>query len=200
MKYIYIIAILLQSFTTFSQERNWTIETSKDGKSKVKYELVKEGKQTHFYYIAQTTANVSLDDLDTYFSNTANHKSFIERTTVTETVEHLSDNEWIAYYFFNAPWPLADSDIVIKIKRIKQEHKLVFIAQAISNDYKSSDTERMTNYKVIYEFEKINNTTTKITYNADYIPVGSIPKFLIKSWFPEGPAKIVSKLGSRTQS
>ena len=58
----------------------------------------------------------------------------------------------------------------------------------------------MTTYKVIYEFEKINNTTTKITYNADYIPVGNIPKFLIKSWFPKGPIKIVSKLGSRSQS
>jgi len=53
----------------------------------------------------------------------------------------------------------------------------------------------MKTYKVIYTFEKINNSNTKITYNADYIPVGSIPKFLIKTWFPEGPIKIVTNLG-----
>ena len=31
---------------------------------------------------------------------------------------------------------------------------------------------------------------------ADYIPIGSIPNFLIRSWFPEGPANIVTNLGT----
>lgn len=179
----------------FSQERNWTIESSKDGKSTVNYELIKQDEGTHFYYIAQTIANVSLDELDTYFSNTSNHKYFLERTTTTEEFKKISDNEWLAYYFFDAPWPLANSDIVIKIKRTKEKNKLIFSATSMSNDYKKSDVKRMTTYKVIYTFERINNSKTKITYNADYIPVGSIPKFLIKSWFPEGPAKIVTNLG-----
>lgn len=180
----------------FSQERNWTIEKSKDGKSTVKYELVKEDKRTHFYYIAQTTANVSLDDLDSYFSKTANHKFFLESTPKTEEIKKISNNEWLAYYFFDAPWPLPNSDVVLKINRYKADTKLTFTAIATPNDYKKSDIERMSSYKVIYEFEKINNSTTKITYNADYIPVGSIPQFLIKTWFPEGPIKIVNKLGS----
>lgn len=197
IKYISIFTLILTSFCVVSQERNWTIETSRDGKSTVKHELIKEDKGTHFYYIAQTTANVTLDELDTYFSNTNNHKNFIERTTTTENIEKLSDNEWLAYYFFDAPWPLPNSDVVVKINRTKKDNKLIFIANAVSNKYKKTDTKRMTNYKVIYEFEKLNDSTTQITYNADYIPVGSIPKFLIKSWFPEGPAKIVSKLGSR---
>ncbi|WP_339703618.1 hypothetical protein [uncultured Marixanthomonas sp.] len=194
IKLICIIA-LLSSFCVFSQERNWITEKSKDGKSTVKYELVKENKGTHFYYIAQTTANVSLEELDAYFSNTSNHKYFLERTTTTEEFKKISDNEWLAYYFFDAPWPLPNSDIVIKISRVIEDNKLTFTAASISNDYKKSDVERMTTYKVIYEFKKINNFTTKITYNANYIPVGSIPRFLIKSWFPEGPANIVTNLG-----
>lgn len=196
LKYVCIIAVFISSINAFSQSRNWTIENSDEGKSTVKYELVNEDKGTHFYYIAQTTANISLEELDTYFSNTVNHKNFLERTPITEEIKRISDNEWVAYYFFDAPWPLSNSDIVIKINRTKNENKLIFTAIAISSNYKKSDIERMTDYKVIYEFEKIDNKTTKITYNADYIPVGSIPKFLIKTWFPEGPINIVRNLGS----
>lgn len=188
--------LLIVSFT-FSQNRNWTTETSKDGKSTVKYELVDEEDGTHFYYIAQTKANVSLDELDAYLSNTANHKNYLESTPITEEFKKISDNEWLAYYFFDAPWPLPNSDLVIKFIRTQKDNKLVFTATAFSSDYKASKTKRMTKYKVIYEFEKIDGTTTKITYNADYIPVGSIPNFLIKSWFPEGPARIVKNIGAK---
>ena len=197
---LYIIALLLTSFSAFSQDRNWTIEKSKDGKSTVKYDLVKENKRTHFYYIAQTTTSATLDELDIYFSNIANHKKFLESTPITEEIKKISENEWLAYYYFDAPWPLANSDVILKIIRTKEDDKLIFTVTAISSNYKKSDIERMSTYKVIYEFERMDNSTTKITYNADYVPVGNIPKFLIKTWFPKGPIKIVSKLGLRNQS
>ncbi|WP_276168337.1 hypothetical protein [Zobellia alginiliquefaciens] len=196
IKNIGIIVLLLTSMNVFAQSRNWTTETTKDGKSTVKYDLVKEEEGTHFYYIAQTTAKISLDELDTYFSNTANHKNFLERTPITKEIEKTSDNEWLGYYYFDAPWPMANSDIVIKFNRVKEDNKLVFSANAVSNTYKPEDVKRMSSYKVIYEFEKVDATTTKITYNADYVPVGSIPNFLIKTWFPEGPANIVRNIGS----
>ncbi|WP_372775949.1 hypothetical protein [Mangrovibacterium sp.] len=196
MKHISLIVFLLTTFSAFSQGRNWTIETAKDGKTTVKYELVKEKQGTHFYYIAQTTTNASLTELDAYFSSSANHKRFLEATPQSEEVKKLSDDEWITYYYFNAPWPMADSDVVAKINRTKKDNKLVFTANAISNDYKKTDLDRVTSYKFMYEFEKVSDETTKITITADYIPVGSVPNFLIKAWFPQGPANIVTKLGS----
>lgn len=199
IKYLSIVVVLLITSNAFSQTRNWTEKTLKDGKTTVKYELVKEDEGTHFYYIAQTTANITLDKLDTYFSNTENHKLFLERTPITKQIKKTSDNQWIAYYYFNAPWPLSDSDLVIKITRYKENNKLKFVATATTSDYKTKDVERMKTYKVIYEFEKIDESTTKITYNADYIPVGSIPNFLIKTWFPKGPANIVINLGAAKQ-
>ncbi|MRI01681.1 hypothetical protein GH721_14150 [Kriegella sp. EG-1] len=196
INYIGIFIILLVSFKVFSQERSWTIEKSKDGKSTVKHDLVKEDKRTHFYYIAQTTANVTLGELDSYFSKTMHHQNFLERTPITEEIEKIAGDEWLAYYFFDAPWPLANSDVVLRIKRTKENRKLIFTATAIAHNYKKSNVERMTRYNVIYEFESLDDQTTKITYNADYVPVGSIPKFLIKAWFPEGPANIVTNLGA----
>lgn len=180
----------------FSQDRNWTIETSNDGKSTVKYELIKEKNGTHFYYIAQTTVNVSLEKLDAYFSNSSNHRKFLERTPESTEIKKLSNNEWLTYYYFDAPWPMGDSDVVARINRTKTDNKLIFNAEAISNSHKQGDVDRVTDYKFIYEFEKVNDTSTKITIKADYVPVGSVPNFLIKAWFPEGPAKIVRNLGT----
>lgn len=197
MKKLIIALVFVITYNATSQERNWTTKTTKDGKSIVKYELIKEKEGTHFYYTAESNVNVSLEDLETYFSNSENHKKFLERTPKTEEVNKISDNEWIIYYYFDAPWPMSDSDVVAKITRVKEENKIVFTANAISNDYKKTDVYRLRTYTFIYEFEKINSNTTKISISADYIPGGSVPNFLIKTWFPEGPAKIVSKLGLR---
>jgi len=202
MKYItyYLTAaLLLIAHNSISQNRNWTIARAKDEKATVRYDLVKKDEGTHFYYIAETTATTTLDKLDAYFSNTENHKQFLERTPVTKELKKLSDNEWMAYYYFNAPWPMSDSDLVLKITRVRKEGSLQFIATAARSDYKTKDVERMNTYKVIYDFKELANGSIKITYNADYIPIGSIPKFLIKSWFPEGPAQIVTNLGATKQ-
>lgn len=162
----------------------------------MKYDLVKEDNRTHFYYIAETKAEVTLDELDAYISNTENHKYFLDNTPITEELQSYSNDEWLAYYYMDAPWPVPNSDIVIKFDREKTDHKLLFTATAIEHDYKKSDTKRITDYKVVYEFEKIDDATTRIIFNADYIPYGQVPKFLIKSWFPNGPVGIVAKIGA----
>ena len=196
IKYIRTVVILLTSINAFAQSRNYKTKTAKDGRTTVKYELVKEEEGTHFYYVAQTTANITLDELDTYFSNTNNHKKFLKRTPVTQEIKKISGKEWLAYYYFDAPWPMADSDIVIKIDRVKKDDILIFTATAVSNDYKQEDVKRMANYKVVYEFKKVYPDITKITYTADYVPVGYVPNLLAKMWFPEGPANIVNSIGA----
>ena len=188
--------LLFVTLSSIAQDRNWTTKETKDGKSIVKYDLVKEDKRTHFYYIAETTLEVTLDELDATISNTENHKIFLDNTPITEEFQRISDSEWLAYYFMDAPWPIPNCDIVINFHRERTDNKLIFTATAIEHDYKKSDTKRMTDYKVVYEFEKIDDTTSKIIYNADYIPYGRVPKFLIKSWFPNGPAGIVAKIGA----
>ncbi|WP_216616311.1 hypothetical protein [Marinifilum caeruleilacunae] len=200
MKIASTILLLLIAFNSFAQSRNLKTKTSKDGESIVKYEVKKVDGGTHIYYVVERSMNVSLEELDNYFLNPANHKYFLENTPQSEEVQKLSDQEWINYYYFDAPWPMPDSDVVVKINRAKQENQLVFTASAIKNDYKQSDVERLTSYQFKYEFENMPNGTTKIRITADFISPGSAPKFLVNTWFPEGPAKIALKLGSKVQS
>ncbi len=197
LKSIALVMMLLITFNVSSQERSWTTKTTKDGKTKVRYDIEKVDGGSHMYYIAESNVNTSLEDLDAYFSNSENHKNFLENTPKSEEVEKISNNEWLIYYYFDAPWPISDSDVVAKINRVKEDNKIVFTANVTSSDYNKSDTDRLTTYKFIYEFAKIDDKTTKITINADFISIGSVPKFLIRTWFPKGPAEIIRKLESR---
>lgn len=197
IKKVATFAIILISLNVFAQDRNWTTKTTKDGKTKVKYDIEKADGGTHMYYIAESNVNASLEELDTYFSNSANHKNFLENTPVSEEIQKISDNEWITYYFIDAPWPMPNSDVVAKFNRVQEDNKLTFTANAVTHDYKTEDVDRIQTYKFIYDFEKVDNTTTKVTINADFISVGSVPKFLVRTWFPKGPARIISNLGSR---
>lgn len=192
-----MLLLFATAYNSSSQENNWTTKITKDGKTTVKYNIEKVGEGTYFHYTAQGNVSATLDELDVYFSNSDNHKNFLENTPKSEEVEKISDDEWIIYYYFDAPWPMADNDVVAKIIRVKEDNKLIFTASAIANDYKKTKINRITTYQFVYEFEKVDDKTTKTTISADYIPAVSVPKFLIKTWFPEGPAKIVSKLEAR---
>ena len=196
-KKISILGILFISLNLFSQDRNWTTKTTKDEKTIVKYDIEKEDSGTHMFYIATQTVSTPINELVDYFSNSSNHKNFLENTPISEEVKKNSENEWITYYFFDAPWPMPNSDVVVKFIKTEKDNKIIFTANAINNTYKKSDVARLSTYTFIYEFEKVDEQNTKVTINADFVSVGSVPKFLVRTWFPKGPAQIISNLGSK---
>ncbi len=56
------------------------------------------------------------------------HKKFYEYTDISEKVKDVSENEWIIYYYYSPPWPIADSDCVSRIKMISDSlnKKVIF--------------------------------------------------------------------------
>lgn len=197
MKNLISILLLFISLSALAQNRDWTIKTSKDNKTKVKYDITKVDGGTHLYYIASRKVNVSLNALDSYFSNSENHKNFLENTPESKQIKKINNNEWITYYYFDAPWPMPNSDVVVKFIKEQNDNSIMYTATAITGVYEDKDVDRLTTYKFIYNFEKIDENTTNITINANFISVGSVPKFLVRTWFPEGPARIITNLGSK---
>ncbi|OSY86926.1 hypothetical protein WH52_14175 [Tenacibaculum holothuriorum] len=194
MKKLIALLLLISTFNGIAQNRNWTTKTSKDGKTTVQYDIIKNDSNTHIYYIVETQKDISLDAIETYFSNSENHKSFLENTTESKKVKKISDNEWVTYYYFDAPWPMPNSDAVLNFKVEKTENQLTFIGNSSPEAYKATDVKRMQAYNITYNFERLNDTSTKLTITADFMPVGSVPKWLLKGWFPKGPAEIANRL------
>ena len=186
--------ILILCSTALLGQRNWKTQKSKDGSVIVKSEIESTDNGKVIHYIAETTANISLQKAEEYLKNSNTHKNFLENTTESKEIQKKSENNWITYYFFDAPWPMPNSDAVQEFKLSKTENSL--IVKGISNPkaYKTTDVKRMEQYDISYSFVKVGENKTKLTVAAAFTPVSKVPNFLLKGWFPKGPANIVSRL------
>lgn len=186
--------ILILCTTTLLAQRNWKTETSKDGKVIVKSEITSTEKGKIIHYIAETTTDISLEKAAEYLRDSNTHKNFLENTQESKEVQKITNDNWITYYYFDAPWPMPNSDAVQEFKLSKTNNSLTVSGISKPNAYKDSKVKRMDNYDISYHFEKLENKKTKLTITATFTPVSSVPKFLLKSWFPKGPAAIANKL------
>ncbi|CAL2060013.1 hypothetical protein [Tenacibaculum sp. 190524A05c] len=193
MKKIMSIILILCS-TALIAQRNWKTETSKDGKVIVKSDIVNTDDGKVIYYIAETTTDISLEKAEKCLRDSQTHKNFLENTTESKQVEKSSESKWITYYFFDAPWPMPNSDAVQEFTVTKTPNSLTVSGTSKPKAYKSTDVKRMNNYDITYHFEKLENQKTKLTITAKFSPVGRVPKFLLKGWFPKGPAGIATRL------
>lgn len=194
MKNLIAFLLLISSFSGVSQTRNWKTETSKDGKVTVKSEILKTDNGKHIYYIAETIGNIALEQAEKYLRNSSNHKQFLENTTTSKEVKQFSDNEWITYYYFDAPWPVPNSDAVLNFKLTRSENELIVSANAVPKAHEMTDVKRMNVYNINYHFKRLDESTTQLILTVDFIPTGSVPKWLLRGWFPKGPAGIATRL------
>ncbi len=95
--------ILILCTTTLLAQRNWKTETSKDGKVIVKSEITSTEKGKIIHYIAETTTDISLEKAAEYLRDSNTHKNFLENTQESKEVQKITNDNWITYYYFDAP-------------------------------------------------------------------------------------------------
>lgn len=195
MKKVLAFVFMLTTVLAFGQEGDWKTEVSKDGKVTVKSHIEDTESGKHIFYISQTTTNqVSLDQLEAFMRNSSNHKDFLENTEESKEVKKVDENSWIMYLYFDAPWPMPNSDAVQKFTVNRTASTLTITGKSSINDYKKTDVDRMSTNNISYQFVQKADKTIEITVTSDFEPIGSVPEFLLKSWFPKGPANIVKRL------
>ncbi|OSY89329.1 hypothetical protein WH52_01435 [Tenacibaculum holothuriorum] len=188
------VVVVLSVFLVNAQNRNWKKEVSKDGKVTVKSEVAKDEEGKMIYYIAETTTNVTAEKVEEYLRKPSNYTYFLDYTENSKKIKEVSEDEWFTYMFVDAPWPMSNFDCVQKYKFQKTDKGFKLKGVADTDAYKKGDVKRMQVYTIEYAFEKINDTQNKLTITANYRPTASMPKFLLRGWFPNGPAKLMSKL------
>jgi len=99
------------------------------------------------------------------------------------------------YYYINAIWPLPDSDCVAKvIYEEESETKVSFTSISTPDAFEKKEVERMILNDAKYTFEQLPNKEIKITIWVKFQPVMNVPKWMISTWFPKGPAEMLYKL------
>ncbi|MEE9431858.1 MAG: hypothetical protein V3V16_12495, partial [Melioribacteraceae bacterium] len=121
MKILITIFFFFQMFFTLAaQSNNFKSELSEDGKTIVEYKIydtlnVNSEEITIIEYKAKTKTDASLENCISIFSNPDMHKNFYDYTEISKNVKQISKDEWIIYYYYSPPWPIADSDCISKI-------------------------------------------------------------------------------------
>ncbi len=202
MKFVKIISavIFISSYTSFAQDDNWTTEFSDDGKTKVAYNIydsldVNDEEITFIEYTAKTKTTASLANCAIVFNNPEMHKEFYEYTEISEKVKDVSGNEWIIYYYYSPPWPIADSDCVsrIKVKSDRLNNRIIFTSFSEADLIEMKNVARSELNNITFTFTKISNKEIEIFIKAILIPETPAPKWMMKAWFPDGPVGTLNR-------
>jgi len=194
-----ILCILLLSSCLFAQDANWKRETTKDGKVAVSYifsESVDEsGKKFNVLeYIAVTTAAVALESCKSVLMDGSKHMEFMEGTENTRRIKDLPGGEWVCYYFLNGRWPMPDSDVITryKLEEDPSQKRFILTGTPAPEMYPEQDVPRMKHNHTKYTFTDLGNGTVEMEMYSKSIPLVSVPKWLIATWIPDGPADMLN--------
>jgi hypothetical protein len=197
------ILILIASFTNLNaiaQSTDWKTEKSEDGKiivtSKISKRIDEDSKEVQLIeYVAKTTAHVSLNKCISVMKDISKHKEILNEN-VSEMLRSISENEWLIYYYFDAPWPIPNSDCVSKMN-FSEDLKnglATFTLTAEPAMYENKDVKRLTYYNLTYTFKDLGNGKVEMTSTAKLTPVVQAPDWIVKNFFPEGPARYLQRL------
>jgi hypothetical protein len=200
VKLIIGIVLTFISSNIFAQTSEWTTEKTEDGEITVTSKISKriddiDGEVQLIEYVATTIANVSLQSCISIMKDISKHKEILNEE-VSEMIQTISDNEWLVYYYFDAPWPIPNSDCVTKMSfsedLINKIATFTIIAEPSS--YGLTNVKRLTYYNIFYTFKDLENGSVEITSTAKLTPVFQAPEWIVKNFFPDGPARYIQRL------
>ena len=193
------IRIMLAMHVSLSaQKADWNRKTTRDGRVQVLYKFTEstdeKGKNFNVLeYEASTTAKVSLERCKAVMMNDPKHMEFMEGTERVRRVRDISDREWITYYFLNSRWPMPDADLVTRYT-LEEDGRRGFILTGTPAPEMLPETEvaRMKHNHSKFTFADMGNGEVRITMYSKSIPLVSVPKWLISTWIPDGPADMLN--------
>lgn len=197
-KWWLMLSIVLLQVGAFAQSEGWKTETVDqcEVKSKIDKRTNSAGKsETVLRYVATTSEKASLGKIKQLMKTPNQYRNFLENTEESKLFKKVSNTEWYMYLFFDAPWPMPNSDCVHHMTiEENTDKKFVISGKATPNEMEKKDVDRIEFYTVSYTFETLRDNSIQLIIDAAFAPTTSPPDWLIKSWFPNGPAGIAERI------
>jgi hypothetical protein len=194
-----IICTLLMSSSIYAQKEGWKEDQTKDGKVQVYYNFLEKkdnsGKKYNVLeYEARTSGKVSLESCLAVLKDDSRHRQFMEDTEYTERIRDISEDEWLSYYRLKKRWPVPVTDVVTRYKlELEPDNKrFVLTGYPAPDMHPDQGVKRMQESYSRYTITDLGNGETEVIMYSKSIPVVSIPKMLLATWIPDGPAKMVN--------
>lgn len=196
-----LLALLLFILGSSYGQEEWDIEETENGSITVKSRITKQKDENDetfqlVEYEVSTQAEVSYEKCIQLIKDVSMHTQFLDYTEVSERVKYISENQWVIYYYFDAPWPMPNSDgvILIEFRENAEKSNAVFVGEATPDLYEMKDVERTMLNDIRYEFTKVERGLVEIRIISKFSPTTMAPNWLANTYFPGGPTRMVNKI------
>jgi hypothetical protein len=194
-----VLCFLLLSIQAYAQRDGWKQDKTKDGKVLVSYNFAEykdeKGKKYNVLeFEAVTAAEVSMESCLKVLKDDSKHKDFMDDAEHTERIRDLSEDEWLSYYLLKKHWPMPVSDMVTryKLEANSENSRYTLTGIPAPDMYPDQGVERMRHSYSTYTLRDLGNGQTEVMMYSSSVPLASIPKMLLATWIPNGPADIVN--------
>lgn len=194
-----VLCLVFLNTNVYAQKEGWKQDQTRDGKVLVFYNFLEKkdekGKKYNVLeYEARTTGKVSLESCLAVLKNDSKHKDFMEDTKQTERIRDIAEDEWLSYYLLKKRWPMPEADIVTryKLELEPDKNRFVLTGYPAPDMHPDQGVKRMQESFSKYTITDLGNGETEVIMYSRSIPIVSIPKMLLATWIPDGPARMVN--------
>lgn len=194
-----ILCAFLINTGVSAQREGWKQDKTKDGKVLVTYHLKEhrdeKGKKYNVLeFEAVTSDKVSIENCLQVLKDDSKHKDFMDDAEHTERIRDLSEDEWLTYYLLKKRWPMPVADVVTRFKLEEDTENNSYIITGVPapDMHPDQGVERMRHSYSTYTLRDLGNGQTEVTMYSSSVPLATIPKMLLATWIPKGPADMVN--------
>ena len=199
-KNILFSSILLLTIDMQAQTDGWKTEKANDGKitvtSRVSEWTNNLGNSVPLVeYVATSTDFMNLQNCIAVMKDVSKHKEFLDLKKY-ERIRTLSENEWLNYYVFSAPWPFSPTDCVVKVSfyEDKKAKTAVFNFTAAPDMMKRTTMKRFEVYSFTYAFRDLGANKVEVTVSARMALTVKVPQWMLRASLPGSAADPLQKL------
>jgi ribosome-associated toxin RatA of RatAB toxin-antitoxin module len=182
--------LALMMFSSF-RERNhpqvdgWVLEREKKGikifTKKGRWSKLKDSK-------AIMTITAKPEEMLKMILDFDNYPNWMPRCKSAKVIAHLSNTEFIGRLVFDAPWPVADRDCVVRVKVNREPSGTIVVTQTSEPKYVKEEEGVVRIQQMVGVWKLVpKNGGTEVTNEYASNPGGSLPDWLINTQSVETP-------------
>lgn len=129
---------------------------------------------------AECEVNCSLQKLDSFLLNFENYTRWQFKTTECRVLRKISDSEFVYYAKVEAPWPVSDRDMVVRLRSKRSSRQLMISANSESGVLPEKENlVRVPASRSQWIITEKSKDKLEIKYAIQIDPGGNVPAWLV---------------------
>jgi hypothetical protein len=178
-------------------QREWTLK--KDADSVKVY--TSHTEESAFKSIkAIFTVNTTMSQLASMVWNVERYDEWQYNTIVCKTLKKINEHEMIYYAEIEAPWPITNRDMVVRLKVSQNDSTKVLTIDTVSEPAfipEDEDLVRVPMSKAQWIVAPAGENKVSVEYTIQIDPGGSVPAWMVNMVCVEAPYESFTKLRSK---